>query len=201
MWATDQPAAPRKRARPAAQGGATAVEFALVAVLFLTIVFGILELARIMYMYNTFAEATRSAAAAAANIDFTNTTEVDAARRRAVFDETSGKLLFGEPVTYKNVRVDYLYLDRTSGKLLPVTSGALSCPARVRQNCLTDQYGSTCVRAVRVQMCTEAGSGTCTPIKYQGLLPFVNFNVNLPISTTIVKAETLGYVPGDAVCE
>jgi Flp pilus assembly protein TadG len=41
------------------QGGATAVEFALVSAVLFTILFGIMEMARMLYYWNSAAEATR----------------------------------------------------------------------------------------------------------------------------------------------
>ena len=47
------------------QQGAAAVEFALICLLFFTILFAIIEFGRMMYVYNTMQEVTRSAARAA----------------------------------------------------------------------------------------------------------------------------------------
>lgn len=44
------------------QAGATAVEFALVAVLFLTVLLGIMDFGRILFTWNAVAEATRHGA-------------------------------------------------------------------------------------------------------------------------------------------
>jgi Flp pilus assembly protein TadG len=197
MWVTDARPAPVKRARRSTQTGVAAVEFALVAILFFLLVFGILELARIIYMFNTLADVTRTAARAAAKIDFPDANSLIAARKRAVLDESSGKLPFGHPVTFANLHIDYLYLEQATGVLKPAT---LSCPARVRLNCLTNPYASNCVRAVRVRVCSSVGAGgTCTPVEYDPIF-LANLGMPLPVSTTIVKAETLGYRPGDPLC-
>jgi hypothetical protein len=55
------------------------------------------------------------------------------------------------------------------------------------------------VRLVRVRICKSA-SGACEPVDYQMLMPLVDLGVKLPLSTTIVKAESLGYHPGDSMC-
>ena len=47
---------------PSRQRGVAAVEFALVVIIFLTLLFGIIELARSMYVFNTLKEVTRRAA-------------------------------------------------------------------------------------------------------------------------------------------
>lgn len=204
MSATDplQPGpAVRIRAR---QAGVAAVEFALVATTFFIILFGIIELARAMYMFNTLAEVTRRAARAAANTDFRDQAAIDLVRRRAVFAEGSGNLLLGHPVTYKNVRIEYLYLGSSAGRLelLPIPAWSMpSCPAKNRLNCMTDTSSANCIRAVRARVCQEEESGgACTQIGYQTMVSIVPMPFRLPTSTTIVNAETLGYRSGDAPC-
>nr|WP_305907145.1 TadE family protein [Methylomarinum sp. Ch1-1]MDP4519872.1 pilus assembly protein [Methylomarinum sp. Ch1-1] len=48
------------------QRGASMVEFALIALVFFTLIFGIIEFARVMFVYNTLVEATRRGARVAA---------------------------------------------------------------------------------------------------------------------------------------
>lgn len=192
------------RAPISKQGGVAAVEFAIVAGVFFTLVLGIIELCRIMYMYNTLAEVTRSVATAAANIDFGKTDPLDAVRQKGVFRDSPGSLPFGDPVTDKNIRIDYLALTQSgngSVTMTPLSSGSLpGCPARNRQNCLENQYGASCIRLVRARVCSNGSSGACEPVQYKMLFPVINLNVSLPISSTIVQAETLGYGAGDALC-
>jgi hypothetical protein len=52
---------------------------------------------------------------------------------------------------------------------------------------------------VRVRICKSA-SGACEPVDYQMLMPLIDLGVKLPLSTTIVRAESLGYRPGDSMC-
>ena len=186
-----------------AQTGFVAVEFSLIAILFFTFLFGIMELARIMYMYNTLAEVTRNAAKAASNIDFNNTTALDRARQQAIFRSTSGALVVGKPITDQNIRIDYMFLEKqASGALFmrPIATASLpACPSRNRHNCLENPYGSSCIRLVRVRVCRE-NDGNCNRVPYEPLFPLVSVGVSLPDSTTIVSAETLGYRAGDALC-
>jgi Flp pilus assembly protein TadG len=197
------PATPR---RPAIckQSGVVAVEFALSAALFFLLVFAIIELCRIMYMYNTLAEVTRNAASAAAKIDFHDTSALNVVRQHAVFRQSSGTLPFGDPITDQNISIDYLSLTKQGNTvtMTPLSSGALpACPARNRQNCLANQYGPSCIRLVRVRVCASGTSGqTCQAVPYQMLFPITKLNVRLPTSTTIVQAESLGYKEGDALC-
>jgi len=182
-----------------------AIEFAVVALLFFTIVFGVLELARIMYMYNALAEVTRSAARAAANIDWRATTELDLAKQHAILRDSPGELPFGAPVTDKHIRIDYLYLKQGATTTYePISAGLMpGSPGQIRQNCLINPYGSatgssnTCIRIVRARICKP--DTDCEAVDYQLLIPLLNLAVKLPTSTTLVSAETLGYHAGDPV--
>jgi Flp pilus assembly protein TadG len=176
------------------------VEFAIVAMLFFTLVFGIIEFARALYMFNTMAEVTRIAAREAANISFINTDALDAARKRAVMDEVNGKLPLGNPITYKNIRIEYLYLGQKSLALQLIPSGSMpSSPARNKVVCMTNPNDPSCIRAVQARICQETtAAGTCTPVPYQTLTSVVNLPFTLPTALTIATAETLGYQAGDA---
>lgn len=184
------------------QDGAAAVEFSLVAILFFLIVLGIIEIARAMYLYNTLAEVTRRAAHAAANISFTNGPALDLARKRAVFDEVKGALPFGSPITYRNIRIGYLYLPKGVSELRAIPQGSMpTCPAANRFNCMDNPNGANCIRAVQASVCTEeTATDTCTPVDYKSLFPLINLPMTLPTSLTIVSAETLGYKKGDVPC-
>ena len=191
--------------RWAAQSGVAAVEFALVALLFFTVVFGTIEFARIMYMYNTLAEVTRRAARAAANIDWRETTELDLAKQHAIFRDSPGELPFGAPITDQHIRIDYLYLTQGATTTYePILAGSMpGSPGQNRHNCLTNPYGSatspsnTCIRIVRARICKP--DTDCEAVDYQILIPLLNLGVKLPTSTTLVSAETLGYHAGDPV--
>jgi hypothetical protein len=190
-------------ARRYAQAGSVAIEFSLIAIWFFMLIFGIMEIARLMYMYNTLAEVTRSAAKAASNIDFHNTAALNSARKRAIFGSPSGELVVGKPITIQNIRIDYMFLERQgNGSLLmkPIATASLpACPSRNRHNCLENPYSSSCIRLVRVRVCRE-GNDDCDRVPYEPIFPLVPLGVSLPDSTTIVKAETLGYSAGDALC-
>jgi hypothetical protein len=186
------------------QRGVSSVEFSIVAILFFMLVFGVIELCRIIYMYNTLAEVTRRAASAAANANFRDIAKLDSIRQDAIFLKAAGTLPFGDPVTDQNVRIDYLSLANSGGTLsmTPFASGALpACPGQNRQNCLVNQYGANCIRLVRARICATGGAGDeCTPVQYQPLFSLINFSLSLPISTTIAPAGSLGYAAGDPIC-
>lgn len=202
MSATNSgPIQPRFRVKPN-QRGIAAVEFALVSLIFFMIVFGIIEFCRLMYMYNTLPEVTRRVAHAAANISFTDGDALDIARKRAVFDEANGALPFGKPITYENIRIEYLYLPFKTSELKPIPTGSMpSCPAKNRVNCMNDPNSASCIRAVQASICAEGKNGTtCTPVTYQSVIGFIDLPVRLPTALTIVSAETLGYRTGDVPC-
>jgi Flp pilus assembly protein TadG len=182
------------------QRGTAAVEFALIALVFFTLVFGILEVARAMYLFNTLQEVTRRAAALAANSRFDQDT-LNSVRYAALFRDSDGTLALGSPVVSANVKIDYLSLARnaTTGELTPQLISTLpSSPERNRITCLANPYDANCIRLIRVRICQPDGGGDgCTRVPYQMLFPVMDFpQFTLPRAETIVPAQTLGYVYG-----
>lgn len=183
----------------ARQSGVAAVEFALVAVLFFTFVFGIVEVARAMYVFNTLQEVTRRAARAAANTDFSNAAALALVRQRAVFRASPGALLLADPVSDASIRIDYLSIHRglEGGQtMLPIPDASLpASPADNRRLCLADPNNAQCIRLVRVRVCVPGEDG-CARAPFRTLLPFVELPLSLHHATTIVAAESLGLLPG-----
>lgn len=189
--------------RPAAQLGVAAVEFAMVAVVFFTIVFGVIELARLIYVFNTLQEVTRRAATAAANTDPSDTSAMDKVRQKAIFRNDAGTLALADPITDQHVRIDYLSLtrDATGLHMTPIqTTSVPSCPADNHKTCVSDPNCPTCIRFVRVRICDPANTSDCDPVRYTPLVSLINMPFDIPISTTIVAAETLGFKPGSGSC-
>lgn len=185
----------------ARQAGSVAIEFALVAIIFFTIVFGTLELARMEFLLNTLVEVTRRAAAAAANVDFRDRTALDNVRANAVFRDSSGPLALGTPVTSDNVKIDYLSVPKATWN--PAHMSTLpSCPASNRLNCMTDPNADNCIRFVRARVCASMdGNGNCDTLPYQMVFPFFDLSgMKLPSAETIVPAGTLGATPGAVPC-
>jgi hypothetical protein len=183
------------------QAGAFAVEFALVVLVFFTFIFGVIELARAMYLWNTLQEATRSAARAAANTNFSDATAMNLVRQHAIFRTSAGTLVMGDPVTDAHIRIDYMSLIRNadgSMTITPIPDAILpSFPGGNRFNCIQDPNGGNCIRFVRARVCAPGDTNDCSPVSYVPLLPLVKFSaLHLPRSTTIVRAESLGYTPG-----
>jgi Flp pilus assembly protein TadG len=186
------------------QRGGAAVEFAILAIVFFTLVFGVLELARVMYLFNILQEVTRRAAVMAANSGFDQNT-LDKIRSQALFADRDGNLMFGAPVTPAHLKIDYLSISRdtdTGAVTAQPASPMPSCPARNHLNCLANPYDSSCIRLVRVRVCQPGGGAdTCTSVPYQMLFGFVDLSaLKLPRSETIVPAQTLGYTFGSMPC-
>lgn len=191
------PRSPRRQRRRSRQRGIAALEFALVAIIFFTLFFGIVELSRAMYICNTLQEVTRRAAAMAVNTDFSDATAMQQVRNRAIFRDSPGQLLLGDPVSDQHVKIDYLQIP--SGGATPVSmSGALpASPQENRVNCTINSNASNCIALVRVRICAPGGSSaTCDPVDYKAMVSLISMAFPLPPSTTIAKIETLGLIPG-----
>ncbi|MCC6070680.1 TadE family protein [Massilia sp. GCM10020059] len=172
-----------------AQRGATAVEFAGVAVFFFTYLFAMFELARALYLWNTMTEVTRRAARAAAVADFDDAAK-QAIRRHAMFD--TNRLPLAGDVTIEKLEIDYLQADGAT----PVTALPL-CPTENLVNCTANPNGPSCIRFVRVRVCLD-GPGSCSQVPYttmSGLENFVPGSLSFPRFTTISPVGSLGRTP------
>jgi hypothetical protein len=200
MLATNRLSGIRSR-RPSAQAGTAAVEFALLAIIFFTVVFGVLELARLMYVYNTLQEVTRRAAQEVVTMAPADpeTPAMIAVRRRAIFQESGDGLMLAAPVAVKHIRIEYLSLTRdiSDGRMkMKPTSPLPSIPANNHMTCMADPNDPACVRFVRVRICKPGAPGDCEAVRCQLIFPLVNLEVNLPRASTIATAESLGFLPG-----
>lgn len=190
--------------RRAKQRGAAAVEVAILALIFFMLVFGIIEVARLMYMFNTLQESTRRAATAAAFVSHRDGAALARIRQAAVFRDAPGGLAFGAPITDRNIRIDYLALVRSSGPapvLTPIPDASLpACPLANRRLCMNDPNAGSCIRFVRVRVCADDGDSACNPVPYQSVAPLVAFPLKLPTATTISLVESLGSQPEGTPC-
>lgn len=201
MLAVDRRPQRRRPAPVHRQRGSSAVEFALLAILFFTVVFAVLEIARAIYLFNTLQEVTRRAASLAASSAFDSAT-IDTVRKQALFADANGNLQLGDPITSAHLKIDYLSLSRDSTGALTAqpTLPMPSCPATNKVNCLMNPYGPSCIRLVRVRVCDPNGDGDCTPVSYKMLFPLVDLSLlKLPISQTIAPAQSMGYT-GSVPC-
>lgn len=187
------------------QGGAATVEFALVAVLLIVLLLGIVELGRFLYLFNTVQEVTRRAAREAV-VSCTDETTQDGIRSRAVLG-TGAKGAFlpiGGEVTDARVVIDYLDKDQ---KLI---ARYMKCESPYNDNILKCVAGSNeCIKFVRVRVCDgyHQQQDRCAPVQYVpmiglfvpdpnkpiGGMLMLDLRVNIPLSTVIMPAESLGY--------
>ncbi|MBI3284991.1 MAG: pilus assembly protein [Burkholderiales bacterium] len=175
--------------------GAATVEMALVATLFFTLLFGVIELGRAMYIWNTVQHITRQAARDATVTDFTNTAAMDAVRQNAIFRTDAGSLIAGAEITDASVRISYFSMD--SGGVLHEVAPTSTCPPKVVFDCNNNPNGSGCIRFVQAQLCDPGSSKTCNAVKYQstllgGFIPGFA-NIPLPRSPVLMPAENLGF--------
>lgn len=179
-----------------------AVEFALLVGVFFVFVFGIIEVCRMAYIYNTLQEVTRRGANAAAATDFSDRTAMSTIQQNAIFRNSPGELLLATPVSDQHVRIDYLALVRQSDgstNMVKIPDGSLpSCTARNRQICMADPNATNCIRFVRVRVCDIANTATCDAVSFVPISFLVTLAVKLPTAPTIVPAESLGFLPGVA---
>ena len=171
------------------QSGAAAVEFALVAVMFFTVLFGIVEIGRAMYVFNTVQEVTRRAAreAVVSWVSLASSIQHDAIFRSGI----SGSATLPGASEISDASVSISYLNRNLDEI-----PAASLPASPDDNveaCLDKQ--SNCIAFVQAELCRQGSEG-CLPIPYMpmvGLFSF--FGVDIPQSRVIMPAESMGYVP------
>lgn len=185
---------PRRNGRRSlkTQAGTAAVEFALVAIIFFVFVFGIIELARLLFVINTLHEVTRRAAAAAVNAYPRDPDAIAKVRQYAIFRNSPGDLVIANPVTDQHIRLDYLRFDLS---VIPPSSWPDDAGTN-RQICMMNSRAPTCIRFVQVSVCDPAEKVQCNSVTSQRLLPLINLRVPFHRATTIVPVESLGYVPG-----
>lgn len=200
MWGTSRHAW-RHRAR---QSGAAAVEVALLSLVFFLLVFGIIEVARAIYMFNTLHESTRRAAAAAALTSHRDQPALARIRQDAIFRKEPGGLAFGAPITDRNIRIDYLALVRNGASapvLTPIPDASLpACPRANRLLCLANPHAANCIRFVRVRVCADDGDSQCNAVPYQPLMTLIPMPASLPTAPTISMVESFGSLPEGTPC-
>lgn len=179
-----------------ADQGAVTVEFSLVALLFLTLTFGVIEFGRAIFLWNTVQEVTRHAARDATVTDFTDAWAVNQVKQNAIFRTTSGPLILGGGINESYVRISYLNAS------LNEVDTSLTCPSQNISTCLSDPNGASCIRFVQARLCQPGGT-TCSPVSYTPMVtllaPFFTA-VTIPPSQVVMPAESLGYRPSLGGC-
>lgn len=177
-----------------AQCGAVVVEFALVVPIFLVLLFGTFEFGRLIYLWNTVQEVSRSAARQAVVADFTNTAAITAIKRSAVFRSTDGTLPVSSEISNANVDIKYLNAAGTVPAVMPLD------PGDNISACLDATRTDSCIRFVEVSVCTV---GACGPIPFVPLVGFfsagsgvfstLSLSIPIPVSTVRMPVESLGF--------
>lgn len=152
------------------QRGVYTVEFAIVGAVFFLVLFGVIEIARTLYVWNTLAEAARRGARVAAVCDPTNNT---VSKEVAVFNAPGGggrsAVLWGLNFNTSDVSVQYLDAGGNPGAV------------------------GAAIAYVRVSITGIGGSNS-----YKQLIPFLPASVttlSVPAFSTTLPAESLGYNP------
>lgn len=174
------------------QDGHTAVEFALIAIAFFTIIFGIIELARMIFIFNAVQDVTRRAATAAASTSFSDVAKLSKVRQNAIYRTSSGSLPLSPEITDAAVRIDYLWINRSSAYELTLQETGAALPASMadnRLNCRADPYSSACVRFVRVRICDPASAQACKAVNFTTMTRLVNFTFPIDFATTITPMQ------------
>lgn len=166
--------------------GAIAVEVALTMVLFLIFALGTIEVARIMFLWNTLASVTQRAASVVA-------TSPPAADHSGTLDPVAfnGVPLSNPRIDGTFLKVEYLNLNRVA------IATPVSAAANIR-NCMAnplDEVG--CARYVRVQLC-QPGGGDCDPVPFRPLFPLAGMigldaGIVFPTFEAVAAAGALGH--------
>ena len=180
------------------QLGAAVVEFGLVVILFFTLLLGIIEFGRFMYLWNSAQEVTRNAARMAAVNNFT-AASIEATQRAAVLNAGStgdANLPAGGEITYQRVNIEYLLSEDVDD----VVTDMPDDPADNIAACLdASRNDDGCIRYVKARICQQSGNGnnvSCNPVPYIPMIGLFDFlGINIPMSTVVMPAESLGYQP------
>jgi Flp pilus assembly protein TadG len=168
MNTSTRPYAPRR------QHGAAAVEFALIAMIFFTLLFGALELARMMYVYNSLQEITRRAAR---EMTVRWISDEATAKTLALFGGSS--LPGGAEITSSNIVIEYLAADGTAVSTFP------SDPSDNLSACGDATRTASCIFSVRVSINT---------VNYSPMLSLFSYlNITMPSSSVTMHAESMGF--------
>jgi hypothetical protein len=174
--------------------GVAAVEFALISFFFFTLVLGMVEMGRMLYVWNTVQEVTRRAAREAVVRNFN--TDSDAVLREAMFRSGSSGTVYmpaSPEITNAAIRITYLYGTDAAQTVSPAPAD----PADNLSACADASRTTSCIRYVRAEVCDASDCGL--GVLYQPLIGFllaaagVDFVVRIPISPVVMPAESLGF--------
>ncbi|MFZ2170078.1 MAG: TadE/TadG family type IV pilus assembly protein [Methylococcaceae bacterium] len=161
-----------------AQRGAAMVEFALIALLFFMLLFGIIEFGRAFFTYNTLVEATRRGArvAAVCPVSAGGITQV---KQVTIFDTPGGTSTPLLGLTENDIQVSYWTIDST-GTLVEIAS---PFPSVADSN----TYDKT--QLVRVEILPS--------FTHTLFIPLLQNTFSVPSIQTTLPSESLGRVTDD----
>lgn len=156
------------------QRGVAAVEFAIVCLLFFTILFAILEFGRMLYVYNTMQEVTRRGARAAVVRWIDQTAAI---KSIALFGGAA--IPAGAEVTAANITIEYL--NKAGGPSAPLPAD----PGDNLSACGNILLTASCIYSVRVSI---------VGVTYSPMVSLFSFlGIALPPSAVTMHAESLGF--------
>lgn len=167
-----------------AQQGAALVEFAIIALLFFMILFGIIEFGRALFTYNTLVEATRRGARVAA-VCPVSAAGILQVQQAAIFDAapdgttTTATGLLG--LTTSDIAVTYLNRDADA------TIATDSSPITSIVDTKYDNIGFVRVEIQGINNSTDIGL----------IIPGTSLSVPVPPIVTTLPAESLGRVSNE----
>jgi hypothetical protein len=154
--------------------GIATVEFALVCMIFFTLVFGALEFARLMFVYNSIQEVTRRAAR---EMTVRWIDEEATVKTLALFGGTA--LPAGAEVTASSINIEYLAANGNVVTVFPTSPG--------------DNL-SACGDAGRTASCIYSVRVSINNIQYAPMVALFSFlNWTLPNSSVTMHAESMGF--------
>lgn len=177
---------PIKHKRKTRQRGASAVEFGIIATLFFTLFFGIIEFGRFFYLYNTVQEVTRCAA----RLGVVNWRDQwGNIQQQCLFGHDT--LVAGWEIGSTNIRLRHL---NACGDADEVTPGSAPNNIVACAGGTPEIPASSCIHFVEasVQACDQNGNN-CQRVRYRPMFGLVPLRVDIPNSTVCMPAESLGY--------
>ena len=169
------------------------MEFGIIAMLFFTLFFGIIEFGRFFYLYNTVQEVTRCAAREAV-VNWSD--QWDTITRDCVFRKGTTapevELVAGWEISNQNVSIRFLDkdFDEPSNNDMPKT------PDQNIEMCQSDPPLAGCIRYVEASVRCTSGQNcdmATNRIIYKPMFGLIPLRVNIPNSTLTMPAESLGY--------
>lgn len=179
----------RQKKSRARQRGAAAVEFGIIAILFFSLFFGIIEFGRFFYITNTVQEITRCAAREAV-VNYKGAR--DSIQLKCIFQENSTvdtALMAGWEIENTSVQIRYLNAPGADTEATPNPDSVLGNFGECALNT------TSCIRYVEasVQQCSTTGQRTCSDVVYQPVFGLIPLSIAIPRSTVTMPAESLGY--------